>query len=111
MFKVRIHLKNPTKKNPAIVVAAMWCDSNAIGTFRRTFKHKGIDSGWILERDMTEEEQKREAASWRLHWYSYESWKGLIEDEWRVTQDAGWVQMLFIQSRLPGRISDYLKNK
>ncbi|HWV72883.1 MAG TPA: hypothetical protein VN040_14240 [Pseudosphingobacterium sp.] len=110
MFKVRIHPKIPTKKNPQIIVAVMVGSEDDLGTFRRVFKHRGIDPTWILERPMTESEKHRVTISWRLQWYSYTNWRELIEDEWAITNNIDWINKLFKASRLPGSVDDILQN-
>lgn len=70
LAKVRIHRQTPTEKNPYVVIAAMWCSS---GGWHRTLKHKRIDTCWLLERDMDEQERREECTYSRLHWYRYKT--------------------------------------
>ena len=109
MYKITIHRKTPTKKNPQIVVAAMHGNSEDWGTFTRTFKHKGIDPSCIAERDMTKEEIKYVNQCWRLHWFSYTQWEHLIQDEWKVTGSLEWVNKLLEISGLKETITEILK--
>jgi len=108
LAKVRIHLHKPTKRNPYILVVAMHCNVGDHGAFKRTFRSKGIDPHWILERDMDAQEREEEAGRWRLHWYHYLSWEVLLKDEWKITQDPTWCSSIFTVSRLRGALVDIL---
>ncbi|WP_316835030.1 hypothetical protein [Pedobacter nutrimenti] len=110
MFKVRIHRKTPTKKNPQILVAVMCGNVEDQGTFQRVFKYRGIDPFFIAERNMTASEKLRTEFSWRLQWYSYKNWKELILDEWEVTEDHDWVKKLFVLSGLKGAAQDIIND-
>ncbi len=100
MYKIRIHHKTPTKRNPHVVAAVFVEDSDHAGAFRRFFKHRGIDQLYVLERDMTPAEIEYTKHCWRLHAYFYPSWEALIEDEWDTTQNVLWIEKLWQASGL-----------
>ncbi|WP_343566254.1 hypothetical protein [Sphingobacterium sp.] len=110
MYKVRIHRKNSTTRNPHGLVAVMIGTEGDLSAFKRVFKHRGIDSDWLTEREMTESERFKSTISWRLQTYVYSNWKELIEDEWLITHDMAWIKELLQISKLSISIDDLIKN-
>lgn len=79
-------------------------------TIFRVFRHRKIDLSWIAERDMTDAEKLKVDISWRIQYYSYESWMNLINEEWKITHDLPWVTRLFEMSGLKGSVQDFIVN-
>lgn len=98
--EVRIWRKQPTKRNPDFLVVGFIVDAQDLGTWNRSGKHKGFDTNHIIaRRPMTDGEIETESKSYRLHFHRYQSWKGLILDEYLVTSNLKWTQELTTISR------------
>lgn len=82
---------------------------DSVGTYCRTFEHKGIDPQCLLERDMVPSEIEYVKNTWRLHWFAYSDWKVLIQDEWKLTQNKEWINRLLKASCLKESIEEILK--
>lgn len=108
MYKVRIHEKTPTIKNPEILVVAMCLQSGDLGAMARSFRSKGIHRSHLAERDMTPKEIEEESCFNRLHWYKYRTWESLIKDEYRITERLEWAGELWNLSRLASPLSKIL---
>lgn len=93
--KVRIHRQCPTDLNPFVVVAAMVLDEGDISTYIKSFKRKRIESTCLLQRDMTPYEIEVAQGRWRIFWYRYKQWEGLLRDEWRATKSIDWLNELY----------------
>jgi hypothetical protein len=103
--RVGIHLKHKTERNPTVVVAAMYTSDHR---YERNWRHKGIDPNTLIERPMTDKEYDRIKNTWRLHWYGYETYEGLIEDEYEATNDIKWVKKLFAALNMSGDLLNIL---
>lgn len=106
--EARIWRKTPTKKNPASLIVAMVCNSEDLGTWSRSIRHKGGDTNTIAARPFTQEERNQQATAYRLTFHMYAGWKALIVDEFRVTKDANWIEKLLQISRLNTPIEDII---
>jgi len=93
IYKIRLHRKTPTERNPHSLALVFWEDSN-LGPWLRTFRHRKIDAVWIAERDMTENEKDMVRLSWRMRYLLYKNWDVLISDEEQNTNDTKWIEKL-----------------
>lgn len=98
--RVNIWPRTHTKKNPYELAIGFVCSSEDLGTFSRSGQHKGINTNILLaSRPFTAEEVTQNEKSYRLRFVYYKDWEALIVDEYRVTEDADWIEKLITISR------------
>lgn len=108
-YKVLIYLsERQDKRNPFILAVVM---SDGDGGWRRILKHRGICSWPVAGREMTIGEIIRMQRSWRLRYYRYKDWYGLIEDEWAITFNLEWCLQLVKISKLEINLEAIVKFK
>jgi hypothetical protein len=88
---VGIHLKLKTERNPTVAVVAFYTSDHGC---ERNFRSRGISPIAILFRKMTQDEFNCYSNCWRFMSVSYETYLGLIKDEFYATNDIKWVKKL-----------------
>lgn len=99
MSHIHIHTQFPTKANPYVVHAVLWDKDNS-PVIDKTLRRRGINRFVSASRPMTLDELERYKTIWRIYTYRYQTWEGLIEDEWMLTGDKIWVLRLYEESKL-----------
>lgn len=107
-YKMRIHRKKPSERNPYIAIVLYYVGDGSIGGYARTLQHKGIEIGFLVERDMLPVEKENTKQSWRIHWITYSTWEGLIEDEFLVTKSRTWCQEIIDAIKIEKTLDDII---
>ncbi|MBN8856178.1 MAG: hypothetical protein J0H07_30245 [Sphingobacteriales bacterium] len=96
-YTMRVHRKTPTDRNPCVAVVIYYAGD---GAWFRVFRHRGIHPICEAERPMTPNEIEITEKSWRLLYIKYDTWEGLITDEYLVTGNLEWCREIHTKSEL-----------
>ncbi len=92
MYTLSIHIKSKAAglvKEPCILLSyhnnANWA------TLKRMLDHRGVEHQFILQRPASDEEVKCENDKYRVGFLIYKSWKKLVNDEKKFTNDQEYL--------------------